>query len=237
MAGRPEEAVVVPTGRHGLPADIVAEHQRARLLAATIELVARRGYRGTSIDHIVKGAKVGYVAFYELFEGKEDCFLAAFEQIVTDTRAALNAGASAEASWPEQICSGLRTLIELVAAEPGRARVALVEVQAAGPRALARYEAALDSAAPKLREGRTLGENSVAMSDTLEEAVLGGIAWIVQQRLVKGEAEKVPGVLGEAIEIALSPYLGEAQARRLARATSQPRVAAPTKAGTDEERS
>jgi AcrR family transcriptional regulator len=220
MADMHENVMVVPTGRHGLPADIVAEHQRERLLAATIELVARRGYRGTSVDHIVKGAKVGYVAFYELFEGKEDCFLAAFERIVADTRAALSAGVSTEESWPEQICSGLRTLIELVAAEPGRARVALVEVQAAGPRALARYEAALDGAAPKLREGRALGDGSVAMSDTLEEAVLGGIAWIVQQRLVKGEAEKVPGLLGETIEIALSPYLGEAEARRLARAAA-----------------
>jgi AcrR family transcriptional regulator len=77
MAGLPENLAVAPTGRHGLPRDVVAAHQRERLLAATIELVAKRGYRGTSIDHIVKAAKVGYVAFYELFEGKEDCFLAA----------------------------------------------------------------------------------------------------------------------------------------------------------------
>jgi AcrR family transcriptional regulator len=216
MAGQQEQVMVVPTGRHGLPADIVAAHQRERLLAATIELVAKRGYRGTSIDHIVKGARVGYVAFYELFEGKEDCFLAAFERIVEETRESLAAEVGAELPWAEQICEGLRTLVELIAADPARARVALVEVQAAGPEAYARYEEATDAAAEKLREGRGMRPDAAALSDSLEEAIVAGIVWIFHQRLVKGEAEAVPGLLGEAIRIALAPYLGEAEAHKVA---------------------
>jgi AcrR family transcriptional regulator len=215
MTGQPESAVVVPTGRHGLPADVVSAHQRERLLAATIELVAKRGYRGTSVDQIVKGARVGYVAFYELFEGKEDCFLAAFERIVEETREELAAAVDAEAPWAEQICTGLRTLIELIAANPARARVGIVEIQAAGPAGLARYEEAVDAATPRLREGRSFSGSAVP-SETLEESIIGGIAWIFQQRLVKGEAEKVVDLAGETIEIALAPYLGEEEARRRA---------------------
>jgi AcrR family transcriptional regulator len=223
MAGVPEKQVAVPMGRHGLPADIVAAQQRERLLAATIDLVAKRGYRGTSIDHIVKSARVGYVAFYDLFEGKQDCFLAAFERIVEETREALSAAVATEAEWPQQICAALSALLELVAADPGRARVGLVEVQAAGPRAYARYEAAIQAAAPKLREGRALSPEAAGLSDTLEEAILGGVAWIVQQRLVKGEVEKIAGLLGETIQIAISPYLSEAEARRLTEAASRGR--------------
>jgi AcrR family transcriptional regulator len=215
---------VVPTGRHGLPPDVVAAHQRERLLEATIELVAKRGYRGTSIDHIVRAAKVGYVAFYELFEGKEDCFLAAFERIVAETREQLAATVSSEAPWSEQICAGLRTLVELIAAEPARARVALVETQAAGPVAYAHYEEATDGAAAKLREGRALRPEAAPRSDTLEEAIIAGIAWIFHRRLVKGEGEAVTGLLGEAIQIALAPYLGEAEAQRIAAAGSAMQV-------------
>jgi AcrR family transcriptional regulator len=223
MAGTPDELTAVPTGRHGLPRDVVATHQRERLLAATIELVAKRGYRGTSIDHIVKSARVGYVAFYDLFEGKEDCFLAAFGRIVEETSEALAAAVATESEWPEQICAALHTLLDLTAADPARARVGLVEVQAAGRKAYARYEEAIDRAAPKLREGRALSVEAATLSDTLEEAVLGGIAWILHQRLVKGEMEKTGALLRETIQIALSPYLGEAEAHRLATAASRGR--------------
>lgn len=208
--------MVAPTGRHGLPPDVVAAHQRERILAATTRLVAKRGYRGTSIDHIVKAAKVGYVAFYDLFEGKEDCFGAAFARIVAETREGLAAAVSPEQPWPEQICAGLGALVEMIAADPGRARVGLVEIQSAGAAGFASYETAIDSAIPKLQEGRVFKPDAAALSDTLEEAIVGGIAWIFHQRLVKGEAEQIEGLLGETIQIALSPYLGEAEAQRIA---------------------
>lgn len=217
MAGRREETVVVPTGRHGLPADVVAEHQRERLLAATIAQVAKRGYRGTSVDHIVKTAKVGYVAFYDLFAGKEECFTAAFERIVADTRATLGESVSDDLPWAEQICLGLRTLVGLIAAEPARARVALVEAQAAGPNSYRRYEEALDTAVPKLAEGRAQRSGAAPLASTTEQALIGAIAWSLQQLVVRGEATEAERLLGDSIEIALASYLGESEARRLAR--------------------
>jgi AcrR family transcriptional regulator len=195
-------------------------YQRERLLGATIELVAKRGYRGTSVDHIVKKARVGYVAFYELFEGKEECFLAAFDRIVTETRSQLAEAIPAQAPWPEQVCAALAAAVEMIAADPGRARVGLVEVQAAGPVAYAHYEAAIDNAIPLLRAGRAFLPVSAELSETLEEAVIGGIVWIFHQRLVKGEAEKIGDLLAETIFTALRPYLGEAEARRFAAAHS-----------------
>jgi AcrR family transcriptional regulator len=220
MAG-PESLFPAPTGRHGLPADAVASYQRERLMVAMIELVAKRGYRGTSVDHLVKAARVGYVAFYELFEDKEGCFLAAFERIAEESRAAIEAAGSTAESWPEQIAAGLGALVELMAADRARARVGLVEVQAAGQAALACYEAAMESAVPKLREGRALSAEAAALSEALEESILGGIAWIFHQRLVKGEADQLRELLGEVVEIALSPYLGEDEARRIAAAAQE----------------
>jgi AcrR family transcriptional regulator len=216
MAGLPQVSVHVPTGRHGLPADVVATHQRQRLIAATIDLVAKRGYQGTSIDHIVKGARVGYVAFYDLFEGKEACFIAAFDRIVEDAHRATSAAVDPQAPWAEQVRAVLAALVAEIAADPARARVGLVEAQAAGPLAFQRYEAAIDGAIPLLRRGRELTGAAAALSDSLEEAVVGGIAWVLHQRLVTTRGEEVEGLLVDITEIALAPYLGEAEARRLA---------------------
>lgn len=222
--GHPEGALVAPTGRHGLPADVVAAYQRERILDATTQVVAKRGYQGTSVDQIVRAARVGYVAFYGLFDGKEDCLLAAFERIVTETREQLAASVSSELPWPEQICAALKTLVETIAADPARARFALVEVQASGPAAFARYEAAIDRAVPKLREGRILKPGAAALSETLEEAIIGGVAWIFHQRLVKAKAKELEALLPSAIRIVLSPYLGEADAEKTASEFATQRV-------------
>lgn len=223
MTNKPDEAIV-PTGRHGLSPDVVAHHQRERLFAATVELVAKRGYRNTSVDHIVKAARVGAATFYELYEGKEDCFLAAFDRIVAESVETVAEAVAEADGWPEEMAAGLACLRDLIVADPRRARIALVEVQAAGPRAYAHYEEAVDRAAPKLREGRAFSSEAAALSGTLEEAILGGIIWIAHQRLVKGELDKADALLEETIQIALAPYLGDEEAKRLAVATLQDRA-------------
>lgn len=224
--GQPPEEAIVPLGRHGLSPDVVAAHQRERLFAATVDLVSKRGYRNTSIDHIVKSARVGYVAFYDLFEGKEDCFLAVFDRIVAETTKALAGAVASETEWPRQIAAALACVLDLIVADPRRARVALVEVQAAGPLAYVRYEEAVDRSVPKLREGRAFNPDTAELSSTLEEAVLGGILWVIHQRLVKGELQQPEPLLEEAIQIALSPYLGDAEARAVAKTTLQERSTA-----------
>jgi AcrR family transcriptional regulator len=224
--GQPPEEAIVPLGRHGLAPDVVAAHQRERLFTATVELVAKRGYRNTSIDHIVKAARVGYVAFYDLFEGKEDCFLAAFDRIVAEATETLASAIGGEAEWPRQISAALACALDLIVADPKRARVALVEVQAAGPVAYVRYEEAVDRTVPKLREGRAFNPDAAELSSTLEEAVLGGILWVIHQRLVKGELKQAEPLLEETIQIALAPYLGDAAAREVAKTTLQERASA-----------
>jgi AcrR family transcriptional regulator len=224
MSQPPEEAIV-PLGRHGLAPDVVAAHQRERLFKATVDLVAKRGYLNTSVDHIVKSARVGYVAFYDLYDGKEDCFLAAFDRIVAEASGNLAAAVADEPEWPRQIAVALACLLDLIVANPKRARVALVEVQAAGPVAYSRYEEAVDRTVPKLREGRASNPEAADLSSTLEEAVLGGILWMVHQHLVKGELKQAEPLLEEAIQIALSPYLGDAEAKGAAKAALAERSA------------
>jgi AcrR family transcriptional regulator len=214
MASWSERLVTIPPGRHTLPRDFVSAHQRQRIFAATAELVAKRGYHGTSIDLITKTARVALSTFYEIFETKEDCFIAAFDQALAEARDELVAAVDPEQPWPEQISAGLEVFLELVIANPAKARMCLVEAQGAGPLLLDRYEAALNALAPKLREGRELAEGR-KLPERAEEAIIGGMAWVLYQRIVRSEFDQVKALFPELLQIALRPYLGPAEAERL----------------------
>jgi AcrR family transcriptional regulator len=226
MVSLPEHLQAKPAGRHRLPAEVRSQHQRERILEAAIEVFAKRGYQETTIDHIVSAAKVGVGTFYTLFHDKPGCFVQAYEKVVLEAREAIAAAVPAGAEWPEQACAALRALLERIEAEPLRARIALVEVQTAGPQALNRYEETLDSATPLLARGREVSPVGAELPPHMEEAVVGGLAWLLQQRLVLGEFEGANAHLPDVLEIAVEPYVGKEETARLLAATeSAPRVA------------
>ena len=56
----------------------MAASQRTRLLEAVGATVAEKGYAAATIDDIVRGAGVSKKTFYEHFDDKLGCFLAAY---------------------------------------------------------------------------------------------------------------------------------------------------------------
>jgi AcrR family transcriptional regulator len=182
--------------------------QRERILDASERLIAAGGCAGTSIEAIVKAAGVSSVTFYELFESKEECFVAAFERAVEAASAEMSEAARG-LSWPEQISTGLRSLLARIEAEPERARLCLVEAQTGGQELSARFEAMLDRVAAKLREGRALDTAAPTLPTTHEEATAGGLAWLLRERLERGGGEGVEALYPKLVEIALAPYLGD----------------------------
>lgn len=191
--------------------------QRDRIAEALIETFAKRGYLDTTIDQIVEVAEIGVGTFYEIFDGKESCFLHAYDRIVAEARERIGEAARQGDDWPTKIWFALRSLVDFLAEDPFRARVALVEIQTGGPRALDRYEEALDLAAPFLRLGRKLSPMADELPSSLEIAVIGGLAWFLQQRVVMGELPRAEEMLPELFGLVVDPYLGEgAAAKRMA---------------------
>jgi AcrR family transcriptional regulator len=172
------------------PRGVLATSQRDRILDATEELIAERGSPETTIEAIVKVAGVSSVTFYEHFKDKEECFAAAFDRAVEELRAAI----PAELSGPGWERQALAALLEAIDAEPARARLCFVEAQRGGPLLRARYEAALDAVAAEL-------------SDSLGQAIVGGLAWLLRERLELGGGEGVRDLLPRMSEIVLDPYL------------------------------
>jgi AcrR family transcriptional regulator len=205
----------LPSDRDGGPA-FAPKGQRERIVAAVVELVGERGYRKATIEAIVKKARVALSTFYDHFEDREACFLAAFDESVEAAREAIAAQVDRERSWPDQIASGLLATLDLVAAEPARAKLCLLEAPAAGDAALARYERMLEGIAPELQAGRELSPQGARLPEGLEIAVVGGLAWSVQQRLAEDQAGRLPELAPEMLQVMLTPYLGEREAGRVA---------------------
>ncbi len=215
----------LPPGRHLIPSDFVSQNQRERMLLAMAELVAERGYQKTTIELIAKTSRVALVTFYEQFSSKEECFLAAFDENVGAAREIFAELLDPEQPWQEQISAGLEIFLEMVVNEQARAKLCIVEAQAAGSASLARYQSMLESVAPKLREGRQFNPRASRLPDGLEVAIAGGIAWLVHQRLIAGETDGLKALLPEMLQVTLTPYIGEVEAGRVADA-AQARVAA-----------
>jgi AcrR family transcriptional regulator len=215
----------LPPGRHLVPRDFVAQNQRERMLLATAELVAERGYQKTTIELIAKTARVALSTFYEQFSSKEECFLAAFDEAIEAAAEVFDELLDPEQEWADQIASGLEIALEMVANEPARARLCIVEAQAAGGEALVRYQGMLERLAPKLREGRIHNPRASRLPDGLEVAIVGGLVWLIHQRLIAGREHEIKGLLPEMLQVTLTPYVGEVEAGRAADA-AQARTAA-----------
>lgn len=206
-----------PSPRRGEDADgsALPAPQRERILDATEKLVAEQGFANTSIEAIVKAAGVSSVTFYEFFEGKEECFVAAFDRAVEATALDLAVAAAGDPAaggltWSEEVATGLRTLTRLIDAGPARARLCLFAAQAGGPALSARFDALLDRVAAKLREGRALETAPADLPATHEEATAGSLAWLLRERLEAGGGGKeLEALYPELIDIALAPYLGD----------------------------
>lgn len=223
MRALPGKDSRVPPGPRPVSREASVDDQRSRILRATAELIAKRGYQGTTTELIVRRAKVGYATFYKQFGDKEGAMAALFDVAAETAGASVRtAFAETEGAWAEKVAAGLAALFELFASHPTVARVCLVEALTAGPVLVARYEQVLTSFEPMLQPGRELNPRGDELPQSLEKTLAGGVLWLAYQRLVVGEAEKLLELLPEAVEFVLSPYVGEAEAVRAADELARP---------------
>jgi AcrR family transcriptional regulator len=207
----------LPRGRHGLSPEFVARNQRDRLIAALIFTLDEVGYQKTTVSMIGARAAVSKSDFYKHFDSKDDCFLAAYDTAVDRVRAAVaEACAGVDgAGWPARVRSGVVALLTLLAAEPPLAAILLAEGLRAGRGIYDRYQAAVESFVPLLREGAPDPPGAAPVPPATDEAVIGGIASLLSRRVADGEAEALTALVPDVLEFALTPHLGTEGARRI----------------------
>jgi AcrR family transcriptional regulator len=215
----PPELSRLPPGRHGLPREFVSRNQYERLIAGLAEAVAENGYAGTTIAHITRQAAVSRRTFYEHFSSKDECFIAAYDSVMTELRQRVGEAFEKEEEWPLAVKAGIRAMLEFLAAEPHLARLSMVEALVAGPVVVERYDAAIHSLVPYFQAGREGRSADVlaGLSATTEEALVGGMVSLISRRIFADRAEELEALLPDLVEFTLTPYLGSAEAARVAR--------------------
>jgi AcrR family transcriptional regulator len=217
MATEEEILGPLPAGRHGFSREQVEHNQRERLIAALAAAVAEKGYRAVTITDVTKQARVSRRVFYANFEGKEECFLAAFEVVAAHVRHLVAEATAKAGDWPRQAVAAARAVLAFFAAEPDLARLCLVESQAAGPAVSARFHEAVHEVVPYIERGRAERTAARELPPTTEESTIGALAMLASRKVAAGEAEALEDLLPEIAEFILAPYLGTEQAARIAR--------------------
>ena len=192
--------------RPELPREFVAGHKRRRMMDAVAELTAENGYEATKIADIVRRAAVARKTLYDNFDGKEDLFLCAVNTTLVEMRMAIEAACEEATDSPEaSIVAGLEALLDFVAEHPAAARMCMLEAISATPSSARLYDAGVRECVELLR---TNAPGDASLPETIEESLVGGVAWILQLKIRKGEAEQAPDLLPELSKFVLAPYVG-----------------------------
>lgn len=181
----------LPSGRHGLLPSVVAANQRERILAAVAEATAELGYVDTSVEAIIARAGVSRRTFYEHFKNKEDAFLAAYDAALRRITRQVQRAYLQQPTALKRLRAGVRAFLQFLASEPEIARMGVVEVLAAGPRALARRNDALGLFAEIIEDNIHQLVPSIRQPALTAQTIVGGIYEVVFSLILAGRTTEL----------------------------------------------
>ena len=185
----------------GGPGSLRRDANRRRALEAMTEVVGEQGYPETTVRDVLERARMSRRTFYQLFDNREECFLAAYEQASRDLLAALDRAREPEEPFPQHLKRVLTPILEHLAARPHFARLLLVEPLAAGAAGLERHERTMRKLAERLARSRPAAAPGLGPEELRLrcEASVGAVHRVVSARVVEGRARDLPDLAGELV--------------------------------------
>ncbi len=200
--------------------------------------IAERGAANVSVAHVVGRSGVSRRTFYEIFEDREDCFLAAFDDALEHVAAVVVAAYEESGSWRARVRAALTTLLECLDCDRASGRLLIVESLAAGPKALERRQHVLARIIPVIQQGQSEGKASASTGSPplTAEGIAGGVLSVLHARLTEAQSSSVAlsgrstpsrstgaghakdgsllDLLNPLMGMIVLPYLGAAAARK-----------------------
>src|SRR5580700_1053989 len=226
---RPVREVAVREG-----ATQISEVQRARILSAAAEIVGEVGFAGMSVARVTACAGVSRRTFYDLFEDREDCFRAVFDEAVTRASTVAISAAEGQSSWREQVRAGLSALLQFAGDERVLGSLLIVHALGSGPNVLTCRARRLGPLIAFIDQGRSQTKAGKEGPPPLTaEGVVGAVLSVVHGRMLERPDEPLIDLLNPLMGMIVLPYLGPgAAAKEMARTV--PRVrSAPRKLTKD----
>ncbi len=196
----------LPPGRPKLSSAEVTRNQRERILFATADVAARKGYTAATISDITTTAGVDRRVFYANFRDKQQAFLAVhefgFQQMMAGCASAFFSGSS----WPERIWEGIRAGTHFAATHPVLSHIGYVESHAVGNPAIQRVEDSHAAFKIFLQEGSL--HTSAPPSRAALDAIAATIFEIGYHNVRKRQIQQLPPLTPLATYLVLTPFLG-----------------------------
>jgi len=197
----------LPRGRHGLPPDQVAEHQRWRLLAAAGETLLAHGYDRTTSRLIARGANVSRATFYRHFENADECLLAAHAVAVDCLWDLVQGACTIAGEWPERLAAACREAALFLAAEPGQARLLGADLAVGVPAVARARERFLERLAGLLRGARVPSPPTArVLPSGTETHLVGAALFLLGDWVAAGECDTLPARAPELTAVLHLPY-------------------------------
>jgi AcrR family transcriptional regulator len=207
----------LPAGRKAQGRSAVSAIQRDRMVTAVLQAVEEVGYARMTVNEVIGRARVSRKTFYDLFADREDCFLATFDQMLAETRPAVEQAYASQSDWRGGVRSALTVVLELLDQSSGVAKLFVVESMAGGERILRRRAEVVDELAGTIDQGR----QSAAAKDPptiTAQALVGGVLGVLHMRIVRNDQESFGVLLGPLMSMIVLPYLGAGAAAQELRA-------------------
>lgn len=171
--------------------------QRSRLLTAIVEIVARHGYPDAKVADIVRSAGVSRATFYELFENKEACLLAAQAELTNRIGHQLeDAVARGDAGRAAQ--TAITALVELADREPNAFDFLTHEAMLGGHAAQLEHDRLVARVAQAIERSWDGGSVTVRMLDMSPRLLVEGAIRLLGMR-VRRDGDAPQGLLAELL--------------------------------------
>ena len=194
-------------GPHGIPRPVVTKIQRDRLMRAMAKTVAEFGYQETTVRRLLGRAGLSRRTYYELFEDKEACYLAAYDEVVDHVLGVVIEAYEQGDSPEDRIERSLRAFLEFCATEPDIARMCIVEVLAAGPAARARRADTMERLASLMEDALQELRGDRKLSKLAARGLIGGVHELIYSPIDRGETEQLPELAAQIVATQVTPLV------------------------------
>jgi AcrR family transcriptional regulator len=181
----------LPPGRHGIPANLVVEHQRLRLTAAMAEALAEHGYAAVTTGHVSERANVSTSTFYRHFGNIWDCLLAAYVSTADRLCEEIEAACSEAGRRSDRLATGVEAALAFLSSEPAPARLLCAQAPLEASAVSAARRILVSRLAAMMRRGSGRDEAG-DRPPGLDERLIDGALAFVCGRICAGEAARLP---------------------------------------------
>jgi AcrR family transcriptional regulator len=200
------------------------QEEARRLREALLDLCVERGYADLRLEDVLERSGVGEAEFHRRYADLDACFAAVLGEVYAEFFARAQAAVVGQSGWRDRMRATAYALLRFLRADERVARLAAVEVQAAGEGAQRLFLETFNRLVDLIDEGSAEASGPESPSRATALGVGGVVFARIQEAVAEGELglgeEEIPDLMYAAV----FPYLGAEAAEEELRAPPPPEL-------------